>query len=190
MVAPYLAVLLLLAAERVFELFLSRRHARWAFERGGVEYGQRHFGAMKLLHTVFLFSCALEVFALERPFVRGLAIPMFSVAILAQALRYWAIATLGKRWNVRVIVVPDLPAVVDGPYRFLRHPNYLAVILEGFAVPLIHSAFLTAIGFSLLNAYLLRERIRCEEQALAEHAQYWTRLGDRRRFVPSAGHGP
>jgi methyltransferase len=127
---------------------------------------------------------------LERPFLIGLGISMFFLAILAQALRYWAIATLGKRWNVRVIVVPGLPAVNDGPYRFLRHPNYLAVILEGFAVPLMHSAYWTAIGFSLVNAYLLRRRILCEEDALARHAQYWTRLGDRRRFVPSASHGP
>lgn len=190
MVAPYLALLLFLAAERLFELFLSRRNARWAFERGGVEYGQQHFGAMKVLHTSFLVCCALEVVWLRRPFLESLGISMFLVAILAQVLRYWAIATLGKRWNVRVIVVPGLPAVADGPYRFLRHPNYLAVILEGFAVPLIHSAYLTAIGFSLLNAYLLRVRIRCEEEALSEHNHYGARLGDRHRFVPSSGHGP
>jgi methyltransferase len=189
-VAPYLAFLLVLALERLFELYLSRRNARWAFAHGGVEFGQGHFAAMKVLHTTFLISCALEVTLLERPFWPRLGIPMFVLAILAQVLRYWAIATLGKRWNVRVIVVPGLPAVDKGPYRFLRHPNYLAVILEGFAVPLVHSAFWTAIGFSFLNAYLLRGRIRCEEEALAEHAEYWARLGDRHRFLPTAGHGP
>jgi methyltransferase len=86
---------------------------------------------------------------------------------------------------VRVLVLPGDPAVVAGPYRYLRHPNYLAVVIEGFAVPLVHTAWLTALAFTLANAALLRVRIRCEEQALAAHCDYARRLGDRPRLIPA-----
>jgi methyltransferase len=184
MVIPYLAFLALLALERLVELRISARHAAWALARGGIEVGQRHFRAMKALHTVFLLACAAEVLLLERPFVPALGWPMLALALAAQALRYWAIASLGPHWNVRVIVVPGAPAVTAGPYRWLRHPNYLAVALEGIAVPLIHGAFWTAAGFSLANAALLAVRIRCEERALAEHCDYDARLGSLSRFLP------
>ena len=166
MVIPYLAFLALVSLERTFELALSRRNAAWAFARGGIEHGREHFFAMKLLHTAFLASCALEVVLLDRPFFPWLGAPMIALALAAQGLRYWAIASLGKRWNVRVITVPGMPLATGGPYRFMRHPNYLAVVLEGIAIPLIHTAFLTATAFSLLNAWMLRTRIRCENLAL------------------------
>jgi methyltransferase len=166
MVIPYLAFLGLVALERTFELALSRRNAAWAFERGGIESGREHFLAMKLLHTGFFAACALEVLLLGRPFLPALGIPMLALALGAQGLRYWAIFSLGKRWNVRVITIPGMPLSTAGPYRFLRHPNYLAVTIECFAIPLVHTAYLTAIGFSLLNAWMLQTRIRCEERAL------------------------
>jgi methyltransferase len=166
MVIPYLAFLALVALERTFELALSRKNAAWAFSRGGSEHGHEHFLAMKLLHAGFFAACALEVMLLHRPFLPWLGAPMLALALAAQALRYWAIASLGKRWNVRVITIPGMPLSTKGPYRFARHPNYVAVVLEGIAIPLIHTAFLTAIGFSLVNAWMLRTRIRCEELAL------------------------
>lgn len=171
MVGLYLAFLLLLAVERLVELAISRRNALWSLEQGGIEYGREHFIYMKLLHTSFFVACALEVILLDRPFIAGLGFLMLGVALCAQAIRYWVIFTLGKRWNVRVIVVPGLPAVTSGPYRVLKHPNYLAVVLEGFAVPLIHTAWLTAVAFTFLNAWMLSVRIRCENEALATHCQ-------------------
>ena len=185
MVIPYLAFLALLALERLVELHISRRNAARAFARGGVEVGQRHFRVMKLLHGAFLGACAAEVLLLRRPVAPALGWPMLGLALGAQALRYWAIASLGPHWNVRVIVVPGARAVTSGPYRWLRHPNYLAVAIEGVAVPLIHSAWWTALGFSAANAALLAVRIRCEERALAEHCDYEARLGGRRRFLPA-----
>ena len=184
MVSAYLVFIGALVVERLFELRLSRRNAAWAFARGGVERGQRHFRIMKLLHTGFFLACVAEVLVLERPFVPALGVTMVLVALAAQALRYWAIATLGRHWNVRVIVVPGAPAVASGPYRFLRHPNYLAVVLEGIAVPMIHSAYLTAFVFTVLNAALLWVRIRCEEAALGEHCDYHARLSGRPRLWP------
>ncbi len=181
----YLALLALLGLERVVELVISRRNAAQALARGGIEVGRGHFQVMKLLHTAFFVACAAEVVLFHRPFIPALALPMLLLVVLAQVLRYSAVLTLGRRWNVRVLVVPGDPAVAAGPYRYLRHPNYLAVVVEGFAVPLVHTAWLTALGFSLANAALLRVRIRCEEQALATHCDYARRLGDRPRLIPA-----
>ena len=187
MVSAYLALLALVGAERLYELRLSRRNVALAFAQGGFEVGQGHFRWLRALHGAFLASCALEVVLLQRAFDARLAVPMLALALGAQALRYWAIATLGPRWNVRVIVVPGLPVVTGGPYRWLRHPNYLAVVLEFVALPLLHGAWLTALSFSALNAWLLRVRIGVEERALAQHCEFDVRLGDRPRLVPLRG---
>ncbi len=187
MVSAYLVFLALIGVERLFELRLSRRNAALALAAGGFEVGQSHFPWMGALHFAFLASCALEVSLLQRALDLRLALPMLALALAAQGLRYWAIATLGSRWNVRVIVVPGLPVITAGPYRWLRHPNYLAVVIEMAAIPLIHGAWLTALTFSALNAWLLSVRIRAEERALAEHCEFEARLGDRPRLVPLRG---
>ena len=142
---------------------------------------------MRALHAAFFVACALEVVGLERPFDARLGLPMLALAAAAQGLRYWAITTLGPRWNVRVIVVPGAPVVTSGPYRWLRHPNYAAVVAEGIAIPLIHGAWWTALGFTLANAWLLATRIRVEERALADYCAQSERLGTRPRFVPIRG---
>lgn len=185
-VALYGALVGLVGLERLYELRLSRRNAEAAFAQGGVERGQGHFGVMKLLHTGFLLACPLEVWALDRPFLPALGLPMLALLCGTMALRYWAISTLGERWNTRVIVVPGLPPVTGGPYRFIRHPNYVAVVLELAALPLVHSAWLTAAGVSLANAALLWVRIRSEEAALAELCRYDEAMQGRPRFVPGA----
>lgn len=184
MVTLYLGFLGLLAAERVVEITLSRRHAAWALARGGKAYGESHFFFMKLLHVGLFAGCAGEVVFFSRPFLPALAVPMLGLALAAQALRYWAVRTLGRYWNVRVIVVPGAPPVSSGPYGFVRHPNYLAVAIEGLAVPLIHTAWATALIFTVLNAVLLKKRIRCEEEALSAHGAYRDVLGDRPRVFP------
>jgi methyltransferase len=188
-VIAYVALLALIALERLAELRRSRRNAAWALERGGIELGRRHFRAMVVAHALFLPACALEVWMLDRPFVPALGWPMLGLVVLAQALRAWVVATLGRRWNVRTIVIPGEPVVAGGPYRFVRHPNYVAVILEAFAVPLVHSAWLTAIVFTAVNVPLLAVRIRCEEDALAFHSDPGRRLDRLPRFIPRA-RGP
>ncbi len=180
----YVALIAAVGLERVVELVISRRNAAWALERGGKEYGAAHFPFMAMLHTGFFIAAVVEVVALDRPFSLLLGGPMLVLAVGAQAIRYWAIATLGRRWNVKVIVIPDAPAVDRGPYRFLKHPNYLAVIVEGFALPLIHGAWITALVFSVANAWLLTVRIRCEERALTEHNHYDSALAGRARILP------
>ncbi len=160
-------VIALTALERLAEVRLSLRNAAWSFARGGVEHGREHFPAMVALHTAFLVAMPLEVWALERPFLPLVAVPAALLAIGSQALRWWCITTLGPRWNTRVIIVPGLAPVRSGPYRFIAHPNYVAVVIEGLALPLLHGAWLTAAAFTALNALLLRERLRVEDAALA-----------------------
>ncbi len=185
--ALYLAFLACVGAERLYELRLSARNAARMIERGGIEVGAASFARMRALHLAFLPACALEVMALDRPFLGALGLPMLALALAAQALRYWAIRSLGDAWNVRVIVAPGV-VVGRGPYRWLRHPNYLAVIVEMFAIPLVHGAWLCALGFSLANAWILRGRIRLEESALAELTHYESVFSETPRLVPGRPH--
>ncbi|HEV2888091.1 MAG TPA: isoprenylcysteine carboxyl methyltransferase family protein [Jatrophihabitans sp.] len=165
--AAYPALILLVALERLAELVVSNRNLRWSRSRGGIETGAGHYPAMVALHSALLAGCLVEVWLLDRPFVPALGWPMLAVVAAAQALRWWCIATLGPQWNTRIVVVPGAGRVSSGPYRYLRHPNYVAVVLEGFALPLVHTAWLTAVIFSVLNAVLLSVRIRSESSALA-----------------------
>lgn len=165
--ALFTALVLAVGLERVAELLVSRRNAAWARARGGVETGRGHFPAMVLLHTGLLVAALAEVLLLGRPFVPVLGAVMLLLVALAQGLRWWCIATLGRQWNTRVIVVPGLGRVTSGPYRLLRHPNYVAVVVEGAALPLVHSAWITATAFTVVNAALLAVRVRVEERALA-----------------------
>lgn len=167
--ALFTVLILLTGAERVVELVVSRRNAAWAVARGGVESGLGHFPAMVALHTGLLAGALAEVWLLDRPFVPALGWPMLAIALLCQAGRYWVIWALGRQWNTRVIVVPGMPLRRRGPYRWawLRHPNYLIVAIEGIALPLVHSAWITALVFTVLNAILLLGfRIPTEERAL------------------------
>lgn len=182
--ALYLGFLVVIALERLVELAISRRNAAAAFARGAVEVGQGHFRVMTALHTLFLVACAIEPLAFGRSFPAPWGWLALGVALLAQALRYWAIATLGERWNTRIIVLPAVPPVTGGPYRFIKHPNYLAVIAELVALPLIFGNWVTALTFTLANAALLTVRIRAEERALGDG--YAAAFGDRPRFVPSS----
>ena len=157
----------LVGLERVAELVVSTRNATWSRERGGIETGRGHFPFMVVLHTALLVGALVEAWV-RRPDVPSvLAWSMLVLVIASQALRWWCISTLGRRWNTRVIVVPGLPPVTSGPYRLFRHPNYVAVVIEGVALPLVHAAWITAVVFTVLNAGLLMVRIRAENAALA-----------------------
>lgn len=163
-------LVLAVASERVAELVVSRRNAAWSLARGGVEAGRGHYPFMVVLHTGLLAGALAEVWVRRPDAVAALAWSMLVLVAAAQALRWWCIATLGRQWNTRVIVVPGAPRVTGGPYRRLPHPNYAAVAVEGFALPLVHSAWVTALAFTLLNGFLLAVRIRTEDAALARLA--------------------
>ena len=165
--AAFTVLVALVGLERVAELVVSTRNATWSRERGGIETGRGHFPFMVVLHTALLVGALVEAWV-RRPDVPSvLAWSMLALVIASQALRWWCISTLGRRWNTRVIVVPGLPPVTSGPYRLFRHPNYVAVVIEGVALPLVHAAWITAVVFTVLNAGLLMVRIRAENAALA-----------------------
>jgi methyltransferase len=155
------------ALERLAELVVAERNRAWSRAHGGVEFGARHYPSMVMLQMALLVGCPVEAIAGQRPFIPSLGWLMLAIVLAAQSLRWWCIATLGRQWNTRVIVVPGAGRVTSGPYRFLSHPNYVAVIAEGVALPLVHTAWMTALVFSALNAVLLTTRIKVENAALA-----------------------
>jgi|ERR1700739_769308 len=163
----YVLLIVAVAVERLAELVVSRRNLAWSRAHGGVEFGAGHYPVMVTLHTGLLAACLVEAIALHRPFLPALSWLMLTIVLAAQGLRWWCIATLGRQWNTRVVVVPGAARVAGGPYRFVSHPNYVAVVAEGAALPLVHSAWITALGFSVLNAALLTTRIKVENAALA-----------------------
>jgi methyltransferase len=164
------AFLVLLATQRVVELALSARHARWLRARGALEHGREHFPLLVALHVLFFPALAAEVLWLRaRP---GSFWPLWLALFAAgQALRLASLWTLGARWTVRILVVPGEPLVRRGVYRFLRHPNYVAVAVELLAGPLIFGAWRTALLFTLGNAAALALRIPAEERALGLRAR-------------------
>lgn len=163
--------------ERIVELVISKRNASWAFARGGIESNRWQMPWLITLHTGLLVGAVAEVVLLGRPFLPWLGWPMLVVALACQVGRYSVIGLLGRQWNTRVIVVPGLPLVRRGLYRWewMRHPNYLIVAIEGVALPLVHTAWITAIAFTMLNAILLLGfRIPAENRALAGAAEIGT----------------
>jgi len=162
----YTLLVAAVAGERVVELVVARRNLAWSRSQGGIEVGFSHYPVMVVLHVGLLVGCLAEVALLDRPFLPWLGWPMIAVLVAAQALRWWCIATLGHRWNTRVIVIPGAPRINGGPYKVFSHPNYVAVVAEGIALPLVHSAWITAGVFTVCNAALLTARIRTENTAL------------------------
>ena len=164
----YTVLVAVVGVERLAELVVAKRNLARSLAQGGRETGFGHYPAMVVLHTGLLAGCLLEVWLADRPFVPVLGWVMLAVVIAAQALRWWCIRTLGPLWNTRIVVVPGVQRVTGGPYRLFPHPNYVAVVAEGVALPLVHTAWVTAVVFTVLNALLLRVRIRSENQALQE----------------------
>jgi methyltransferase len=157
-----------LGLQRLFELRLSRLNEQRMRQRGGHEHAPETYRWIVTLHAAWFAAMLLEVFAGRRKFRPRLAALALGLLAVGQALRIMAIRTLGWRWSTRIMTVPgpEGAAVQRGIYRYVRHPNYLGVELEILAVPLVHSASLTSAVFGVANAWLLRDRIRLEEQAL------------------------
>src|SRR5262249_59122237 len=141
------------------------RNGRWAGAQGGIESGAGHYPVMVAVHTLFYVALALEWMFIS-PGWSSLWPLWLALLAFAQVLRVWAIRSLGRYWNTRIITIPGMPLVRRGPYRFVRHPNYVVVMIEIAAIPLLVSDYWTAAVFSVLNALVLTVRIREEEKAL------------------------
>jgi len=157
--------------QRLFELYLSRRHRQALCARGGREYHAETFPVMAALHILFLVSLAVESYPWRRP-LNAFTWGCLASLALVTAGRYWVIASLGENWNVRIVLVPGDPVKRKGPYRVMRHPNYLIIVLEFLFLPLLMRAPVTLVVFSLANLFVLRERIRLEENVLRELTDY------------------
>jgi methyltransferase len=169
---------------RLVELRLSRRHQRALAAGGAAPVAEPVYPAMVALHTGILAGAVAETLLLGRPFVVALAIPAVLLVVAANALRFWVIATLGVHWNVRIVASMPLGVVTSGPYRFVRHPNYVAVFVELAALPLVHGAYLTAIVGALLHAAVLHRRVGLEESVLMADASYRRAFERKPRFLP------
>lgn len=178
----FLGVLAVVGAARVAELLHARRLTSAAAQRGARPQREPMFAVMVALHTVPFWAAPLEVIALDRPFTPWLAAIAIAFLVVAGAARVWTLRTLGARWNVR-IVAPDA-IVATGPYAHVRHPNYAIVIVELFALPLVHGAWITCVACTTLNAIVLASRIPAEERVLFAIPGYREAMGDKPRFVP------
>lgn len=180
----YLVLLAGFALLRLAELRISTRHQKRLLADGSHKISEPWYPLMVVVHTGLFVASALEVSLGERPFIPWLGWPMLVLLVLCLIGRVWVWQSLGEQWNVQIIVSRG-PIIDTGPYRYVRHPNYTIVITEMFALPLVHSAYLTALVCSALNAAVLRQRIRHEEAALAARPEYVTKMAAKPRFLPS-----
>ena len=167
-IAVFLLLVGLTGIERIIELRVGLQNRKWSMEHGGIEFGQGHWPWMVMLHAIFLLCMTAEVLLVPTQPTPILSMIMLVCALSAQVLRWWCIRSLGHHWNPRVIIVPGMKRIAKGPYRWLTHPNYVAVAIEGIALPMVHFCWRTAIGFTIANAILMVVRIRCENDALRQ----------------------
>lgn len=174
-----------IVTQRLMELVVARKNEKWMRLEGAVEYGKSHYPYIVALHVAFLLSFLLEVSILDKT-VSSFWPVLLLFFLLTQGLRIWAIYSLGKYWNTKVLIVPNANIIQKGPYRYLRHPNYFIVALEIVLIPLLFQAYVTLILFTILNAWMLSVRIPLEEKALADVTNdYSNYMEERNRFSPS-----
>jgi methyltransferase len=180
----FLGLLLAVALLRLVELRSSKRHQTEMTAQGAVKVDEPRFRWMVMLHTAVLIGAAVEVVALRRPFLPVLATIMFAIFLAANAVRWWVIRTLGEHWNVQVMDSTRLGVITSGPFRFVRHPNYAAVFAEMLALPLIHTAWITALAGTLAHVVVLTQRLSTEERVLFANPEYRAAMTGKPRFLP------
>jgi methyltransferase len=173
----FMGIILAVLGQRLFELRISKNNEAYILARGGKKHSDNLLGAIKVLQTSWFIAAIAEVWYFDRPFIFPVAAIALVATLAGQILRYLSMQALERRWTLPIVTLPNAPIVDKGIYRYLRHPNWLGVILEIAAIPLIHGAYLTAITFSLANAVLMSKRIQTEEKALA------TKVNDTRVFA-------
>ncbi|MGK7908954.1 MAG: isoprenylcysteine carboxyl methyltransferase family protein [Synechococcus sp.] len=183
----FTGIVVAVIGQRLVEMGISQRHLSKLLSQRAREHGDNWLPAVKLLQTSWWIAMLAEVWVLDRPFIPALGAIAFVLLLAGQLLRYLSMRALKDRWTLTITTIPNSSAVNTGIYRYLRHPNWLGVILEIAALPLIHTAYLTAIIFTLANAWLMSQRIPAEERALRADTNYATALGDRPCLMPRLG---
>jgi methyltransferase len=184
-VAAYLLVVAAVAMLRFAELAISARNRRALAAGGATSVYEPHFKWMALLHTAILVGAIVEVVALRRPFIPALAGPALGLLVAATWTRWWVMQTLGEHWNVGVMDSTRQGVVDTGPYRWVRHPNYTAVFVELVALPLVHTAWITATAGAIAHLYVLRARVAAEDRVLLASPDYVGRMGKKPSFFPT-----
>ncbi|GAF65568.1 hypothetical protein BTS2_2466 [Bacillus sp. TS-2] len=184
MILMVVILLLMVALQRLVELMIAERNKQWIIKNGGYEVGRSHYRYLVLMHSSFLLFLVLEVIIFQKELAPWWYVP-FSLFMIAQAGRVWAIHSLGEFWNTRIMILPGAKVITKGPYQFIRHPNYVVVMLEILALPLIFQAYWTAALFTILNGLILSKRIKMEEMALRNHTNYEEVFSERKRFIPT-----
>jgi methyltransferase len=174
---------LFVIGERIVELTIAKRNERILKAMGAKEFGIRHYRWIVIMHILFLLSFAAESLS------RGAELSpwwplLFGLFIVVQGLRVWTLRSLGRFWNTKILVLPNAEVVAKGPYRWLRHPNYLVVVLEMWLIPVMFQAYWTALIFSITNAVMLSIRINVEEKALKSLTNYADQFDESPRFLP------
>ncbi|WP_042457697.1 isoprenylcysteine carboxyl methyltransferase family protein [Neobacillus dielmonensis] len=180
---PFFSLFLFLIVQRFSELVLAKNNERWMKQRGGIEFGSNHYRYMVIMHGLFFLILILEKWLLNRslsPAWQGLVL----LFLMIEGLRIWAITALGRLWNTKIIIIPNIKVVKKGPYRFIKHPNYLVVSMEFLVVPILFQCYSTACLFTILNVIMLSVRITEEEMALGKLTRYKEDFKGFRRFVP------
>lgn len=180
---PFYIFTSIVIIQRLLEMVIARRNEKWMKAQGAIEFGRIHYQFLVMMHILFFLVFFFEKIAFSRelsPFWSLLG----SLFIMAQLIRVWAISSLGRYWNTKIIVLPNVDVVRKGPYRYIKHPNYLVVFIELLVVPLMFGAYITAIMFTILNVMMLSIRIPAEEKALRELTEYEGSFGNCNRFLP------
>jgi methyltransferase len=147
--------------QRLSELFIAKRNERWLLKQGAIEYGQSHYPFIIALHTLFIFSLITEYIVSGQPLISLIFLVIYLVVL---SFKYWALSSLGKYWNTKIYRIPGVYPVKKGPYKFLKHPNYMEVVCEIAIIPLVFHLYYTAVIFTILNAAMLFVRIREENR--------------------------
>lgn len=184
MTIAYLVLLAVAGLGRLMELGISRRNQKNLEKQGVRKIAEPHFRWMVFTHGAVLACAALEVILLDRPLIPWLAIAMTALFVFSNALRWWVIRTLAGHWNVEVMASSRVGVVTSGPYRWIRHPNYVAVVIELFSLPMIHTAWITALAGTLADLEILRRRLRVEDGVLLADPVYRATMGQKPRFLP------
>ena len=180
----YLFLLVAVACLRLAEVLLSSRNQHKLSAKGVSQTPEPHFRWMVLFHAGILISAGLEVAVFHRPLIPALAISMGLIFVCATGLRWWVIHVMSEHWNIRVMNSVDLGVVADGPFRWVRHPNYVAVFVELIALPLIHTAWCTALFGGVIQVWILAHRLRLEESILMRNSKYVAVMGSKPQFLP------
>ncbi|WP_110112312.1 isoprenylcysteine carboxylmethyltransferase family protein [Bacillus sp. CGMCC 1.16541] len=179
----FYTLLVILAIQRMMELFIAKRNEKWMKKQGAIEVGQTHYKWIVIVHMCFFLSLFIEVQWFQKV-VSNWWVWLTLLFVIVQAARVWAISSLGKYWNTKIIILPEADVVLKGPYKFIKHPNYVIVAIEFIVIPLLFHAHITMILFSVLNVAILSVRIPSEEKALKLFTNYETSTQQHRRFIP------